>query len=76
MKHKAMVLADRYQSTFEKTLYFINHKIEIICLGKGTFYSEDVAQCSKWYEIFDMEFSQKTEENPDQTTNPRANFHK
>ena len=30
------------------------------------------AQCSKWYEIFDMEFSQKTEENPDPPTNPRA----
>ena len=34
------------------------------------------AQCSKWHEYFDMEFSQKTEENPDQTTNPRAYFHK
>ena len=32
------------------------------------------AQCSKWHEYFDMEFSQKTEENPDQTTNPRTYF--
>ena len=34
------------------------------------------SQCSKWYEIVDMEFSQKTEENPDPSTNQGAYFSK
>ena len=33
-------------------------------------------QCSNWYEIWDMEFSQKTEENPDPSTNQGAYFSK
>ena len=40
--------------------------------GKIQIIEFTVAQCSNWYEIFDMEFSQKTEENPDPPTNPRA----
>ena len=33
-----------------------------------------VAQCSKWYEISDMEFFQITEEYPDPPTNQGAYF--
>ena len=32
------------------------------------------AQCSKWYEISDMEFFQITEENPNPPTNQGAYF--
>ena len=32
------------------------------------------AQCSKWYEISDMEIFQITEENPDPPTNQGAYF--
>ena len=32
------------------------------------------AQCSKWYEISDMEVFQITEENPDPPTNQGAYF--
>ena len=34
----------------------------------------DTAQCSKWYEISDMEIFQITEENPDPPTNQGAYF--
>ena len=33
-----------------------------------------IAQCSKWYEISDMEIFQITEENPDPPTNQGAYF--
>ena len=33
-----------------------------------------VAQCSKWYEISDMDIFQITEENPDPPTNQGAYF--
>ena len=35
-----------------------------------------MTQCSNWYEISDMGFSQKTEENPDPPTSQRAYFSK
>ena len=45
-------------------------------LQKEEFIDEIVcgAQCSKWYEISDMEIFQITEENPDPPTNQGAYF--
>ena len=39
-----------------------------------TIIKSTVAQCSKWYEISDMEIFQITEENPDPPTNQGAYF--
>ena len=36
--------------------------------------NQTMTQCSKWYEISDMEIFQITEENPDPPTNQGAYF--